>query len=131
MERNYMFPLARIATPQRTDLRRKRTRGYLGSDLQTGSHRIFASGLRNPVGMAWEPGSGALWVVVNERDELGNDLVPGLMTAVQDGAFMAGLLAIMEIIWTREFTAKSRAGGIGHRAGLCVGVSYSSIRTYI
>ncbi|MDQ3003945.1 MAG: PQQ-dependent sugar dehydrogenase, partial [Chloroflexota bacterium] len=45
-------------------------------DTQTGSYRVFASGLRNPVGMAWEPESGALWVVVNERDELGNDLVP-------------------------------------------------------
>ena len=56
-------------------------------DLETGSHRIFASGLRNPVGMAWEAESGALWVVVNERDELGNDLVPDYMTAVQDGGF--------------------------------------------
>ena len=56
-------------------------------DIQTGSHRIFASGLRNPVGMAWEPESGALWVAVNERDELGSDLVPDYMTAVIDGAF--------------------------------------------
>lgn len=56
-------------------------------DLQTGSYRIFASGLRNPVGMAWETETGALWVVVNERDELGNDLVPDYLTSVQDGAF--------------------------------------------
>ncbi|MBK9923701.1 MAG: sorbosone dehydrogenase family protein [Anaerolineales bacterium] len=56
-------------------------------DLQTGSHRIFASGLRNPVGMAWDIDSGTLWVVVNERDELGNDLVPDYLTSVQDGAF--------------------------------------------
>lgn len=56
-------------------------------DLETGSHRIFASGLRNPVGMAWEAESGVLWVVVNERDELGNDLVPDYMTSVQDGGF--------------------------------------------
>lgn len=56
-------------------------------DTQTGSHRIFASGLRNPVGMAWEPESGALWTSVNERDELGSDLVPDYMTAVHDGAF--------------------------------------------
>jgi glucose/arabinose dehydrogenase len=56
-------------------------------DPQTGSHRIFASGLRNPVGMTWEPESGALWVAVNERDELGSDLVPDYMTAVRDGAF--------------------------------------------
>ncbi len=56
-------------------------------DVQTGSHRIFASGLRNPVGMAWDAESGVLWVVVNERDELGNDLVPDYLTSVQDGAF--------------------------------------------
>jgi glucose/arabinose dehydrogenase len=56
-------------------------------DTQTGTYRVFASGLRNPVGMAWEPESGALWTVVNERDELGNDLVPDYMTAVQDGGF--------------------------------------------
>ena len=56
-------------------------------DPATRTHRVFASGLRNPVGMAWEPESGALWVVVNERDELGNDLVPDYMTAVQDGGF--------------------------------------------
>jgi hypothetical protein len=56
-------------------------------DPRTGSHRVFASGLRNPVGMAWEPDSGALWVAVNERDELGGDLVPDYMTAVRDGGF--------------------------------------------
>lgn len=49
--------------------------------------RIFASGLRNPVGMAWQPQSGALWTAVNERDELGSDLVPDYMTSVKDGAF--------------------------------------------
>ena len=56
-------------------------------DPATGDHRIFASGLRNPVGMAWEPTTGALWVAVNERDELGSDLVPDYMTSVRDGAF--------------------------------------------
>jgi len=56
-------------------------------DTQTGAHRIFASGLRNPNGLAWEPKTGALWTVVNERDELGNDLVPDYLTAVRDGAF--------------------------------------------
>lgn len=56
-------------------------------DLTTGEHRTFAYGLRNPVGMAWEPKTDALWVAVNERDELGNDLVPDYMTAVQDGGF--------------------------------------------
>lgn len=54
-------------------------------DTHTGAHRIYASGLRNPVGMAWQ--GNTLWVAVNERDELGNDLVPDYMTAVQDGGF--------------------------------------------
>jgi glucose/arabinose dehydrogenase len=49
--------------------------------------RVFAGGLRNPVGMAWEPASGALWTVVNERDGLGDELVPDYATAVTDGAF--------------------------------------------
>ena len=56
-------------------------------DARTGAHRIFASGLRNPNGMAWEPRSGALWTSVNERDELGSDLVPDYMTSVADGGF--------------------------------------------
>ena len=56
-------------------------------DLERGTHRIFASGLRNPTGMAWEPERGALWVTVNERDELGGDLVPDYMTSVQEGGF--------------------------------------------
>ena len=56
-------------------------------DAASGAQRIFASGLRNPNGMAWEPLSGALWTVVNERDELGSDLVPDYMTVVRDGGF--------------------------------------------
>ena len=56
-------------------------------DLSTRQSRVFASGLRNPNGLAWQPQSGALWTTVNERDELGNDLVPDYMTAVKDGAF--------------------------------------------
>jgi glucose/arabinose dehydrogenase len=56
-------------------------------DPATGGHRIFASGLRNPVGMAWQPDTHALWAAVNERDELGSDLVPDYMTSVRDGAF--------------------------------------------
>ena len=56
-------------------------------DRASGAHRIFASGLRNPTGLAWEPVTGKLWAVVNERDELGPDLVPDYMTSVQDGAF--------------------------------------------
>ena len=56
-------------------------------DIKTGAHRVFASGLRNPNGLAWEPGTGALWTVVNERDELGSDLVPDYLTSVRDGGF--------------------------------------------
>jgi glucose/arabinose dehydrogenase len=56
-------------------------------DLRDGTHRVFASGLRNPVGMAWEPELGALWVTVNERDELGHDLVPDYMTSVKENGF--------------------------------------------
>lgn len=56
-------------------------------DPETGEYRIYASGLRNPVGMAWQPESGELWVAVNERDMLGSDLVPDYMTAVQEGGF--------------------------------------------
>ncbi len=56
-------------------------------DLASGAHRIYASGLRNPNGLAWQPESGALWTAVNERDEIGNDLVPDYMTSVRDGGF--------------------------------------------
>jgi glucose/arabinose dehydrogenase len=56
-------------------------------DLQKNSKRLYATGLRNPVGLAWDRESGALWTVVNERDELGDDLVPDYLTSVQDGAF--------------------------------------------
>jgi glucose/arabinose dehydrogenase len=53
----------------------------------SGSKRLFASGLRNPNGLAWEPQTGVLWTAVNERDEIGSDLVPDYITSVQDGGF--------------------------------------------
>jgi glucose/arabinose dehydrogenase len=56
-------------------------------DVRNGTQRIFATGLRNPNGLAWEPLTGTLWTVVNERDELGNELVPDYLTSVQEGAF--------------------------------------------
>ncbi len=56
-------------------------------DLVTGKMRLFASGLRNPNGMSWNPHSKQLWTVVNERDEIGSDLVPDYMTSVKDGGF--------------------------------------------
>lgn len=65
----------------------KNRAGILEIDRVSGQSRVFASGLRNPNGPAWQPDSGQLWVVVNERDELGSDLVPDYMTSVKDGGF--------------------------------------------
>ena len=59
----------------------------LAIDVKTGATRVFASGIRNPNGLDWNPQSGALWTAVNERDEIGNDLVPDYMTSVKDGGF--------------------------------------------
>src|SRR6202451_4681467 len=56
-------------------------------DLADGSSRIFAGGLRNPVGLAWEPQTGVLWTVVNERDGLGDQTPPDYLTSVRDGGF--------------------------------------------
>jgi len=56
-------------------------------DVATGQKRLFATGLRNPNGMDWEPTTGVLWTAVNERDEIGHDLVPDYMTSVRDGGF--------------------------------------------
>jgi glucose/arabinose dehydrogenase len=56
-------------------------------DPASGATRLFASGLRNPNGMGWQPHDGRLWTVVNERDELGSDLVPDYLTSVKDGGF--------------------------------------------
>ena len=56
-------------------------------DLASGRARIFATGLRNPVGLAWEPRTGALWTVVNERDGLGDETPPDYLTSVRDGGF--------------------------------------------
>jgi glucose/arabinose dehydrogenase len=56
-------------------------------DVETGKSRVFASGLRNPIGIDFNPETGKLWVVVNERDELGSDLVPDYLTSVKEGGF--------------------------------------------
>ncbi len=56
-------------------------------DVATGASRVFATGLRNPTGLQWEPQTGKLWAIVNERDEIGADLVPDYLTSVKDGGF--------------------------------------------
>lgn len=56
-------------------------------DRASGAHRIFASGVRNPTGLQWEPQTGKLWAIANERDELGPDLVPDYLTSIKDGGF--------------------------------------------
>jgi glucose/arabinose dehydrogenase len=56
-------------------------------DRATGAHRIYASGVRNPTGLQWEPENGKLWAIANERDEIGPDLVPDYLTSVKDGGF--------------------------------------------
>jgi glucose/arabinose dehydrogenase len=65
----------------------ERRAAILEVDPATGVTRVFAAGLRNPNGLDWQPGTGTLWTVVNERDELGNDLVPDYLTSVRDGGF--------------------------------------------
>jgi glucose/arabinose dehydrogenase len=65
----------------------KNRAAILEVDLASGATRVFASGLRNPNGMAWNPQTGALWTVVNERDEIGSDLVPDYLTSVKEGGF--------------------------------------------
>jgi glucose/arabinose dehydrogenase len=64
-----------------------RRAAVLEVDTASGASRIFASGLRNPTGLGWEPQTGKLWAIVNERDEIGADLVPDYMTSVQEGGF--------------------------------------------
>jgi glucose/arabinose dehydrogenase len=56
-------------------------------DAATGAHKVYATGLRNPTALAIQPGSGQLWAVVNERDELGPNLVPDYLTSVREGGF--------------------------------------------
>ena len=87
--RCFMSASAPTATSLRTASRwRRKNRAAIWEvDRASGRWRIFASGLRNPNGLTFEPESGALWTVVNERDELGPNLVPDYMTSVKDGGF--------------------------------------------
>ena len=99
-------------------------------DVATGKGRVFASGLRNPVGMAWEPETGALWTVVNERDGLGDETPPDYLTSVRDGGFYGWPYSYWDRIVDDRVTqdAEAVAGSItpdyalgGHTAslGLC------------
>ncbi len=88
------------------------------------AHRIFASGLRNPNGMAWEPRTGALWTVVNERDDLGNDLVPDYLTSVRDGGFYGWPYSYFgQHVDDACRAAAARSGGEGDRARLRAGIA--------
>lgn len=64
-----------------------RRANVLEVDIATGGSRIYAAGIRNPTGLQWEPKTGRLWAVANERDEIGADLVPDYLTSVQEGGF--------------------------------------------
>ena len=72
---------------ERTDEKDPRRAAILEANPDGSGMRVFASGLRNPVGMDWQPATGALWTAVNERDGLGDDLVPDYLTSVREGAF--------------------------------------------
>ena len=98
-------------------------------ELATGVHRTYATGLRNPVGMAWVPETGALWVVVNERDELGPDLVPDYMTAVKEGAFYGWPFSYFgSHVDTRVVAAGPGAGGAGPCSRLRAGRAHGLAR---
>ena len=98
-------------------------------DLATGQSRIFGGGLRNPVGMAWEPNTQALWTVVNERDGIGDETPPDYLTSVQDGGFYGWPWAYWQIVDDRvpanpEMSAKAlkpdyALGGHTASLGLC------------
>ena len=84
-------------------------------DPKAGTKRLFATGLRNPNGMAWEPETGALWTVVNERDEIGSDLVPDYLTSVRDGALLR--LALQLLRPARRRAVAAAAARPGRRRG--------------
>ena len=90
-------------------------------DLASGAGRTFAGGLRNAVGLAWEPGTGVLWTVVNERDGLGDETPPDYLTSVQRWGFLRVAVLLLGADGGRPGAAGSGAGGKGHHAGLCAG----------
>ena len=101
-------------------------------DRASGQWRVFASGLRNPNGLAWEPQTGELWIVVNERDELGNDLVPDYMTSVKDGAFYGWPYSYYgQHVDTRVEPQRPDLVAEGDRAGLCARRAHGLARAYL
>ncbi|MFK4580759.1 glucose/arabinose dehydrogenase [Bradyrhizobium ottawaense] len=87
-------------------------------DLVAGTHRIFGAGLRNPVGLAWEPNTGVLWTVVNERDGLGDETPPDYLTSVRDGGFYGWALLLLGQDGGRPRAAGSCDGRQGASTGL-------------
>jgi glucose/arabinose dehydrogenase len=94
-------------------------------DLATGRERIFASGLRNPVGLAWEPETGALWTVVNERDGLGDETPPDYLTSVRDGGFYGWPYCY----WDRtvDDRVQPQDAGHGRPVGVAIGPDRKSL----
>ncbi len=95
----------------------------------TGNTRLFASGLRNPNGMDWEAQTGALWTVVNERDELGSDLVPDYLTSVRDGGFYGWPFSYWGPARGQPGSAQPGFGRQGDRSRLCARQSHGLART--
>ena len=88
-------------------------------DVATGASRVFASGLRNPTGLQWEPQTGKLWAIVNERDEIGADLVPDYLTSVQGGRLLRLAVQLLRPARRRaRQAAAARPGRQGHQARL-------------
>ena len=111
---------APTATSPRTAYRRSWTARPSGKSTgRRGAHRLFATGLRNPNGLQFEPASHVLWTVVNERDELGPDLVPDYLTSVKPGAFYGWPYSYYgQHVDPRVMPQPARPGGQGDPAGL-------------
>ena len=101
-------------------------------DADSGASRPYATGLRNPTALAFEPGSGRLWAVVNERDELGPDLVPDYLTSVREGAFYGWPYAYWGQNLDPRVRPPRRAEGEGQRAtGLRTAVAFGAARARV
>ncbi len=96
-------------------------------DLASGTSRIFASGLRNPVGLAWEPSTKVLWTVVNERDGLGDETPPDYLTSVQDGGFYGWPYSYWGQTVDDRVPQDAAAVARAITPGLCAGRPYASL----